>query len=148
MATTTLSQLGGIVCVDGKGGETIISAIADGTAVAGQVVGVVSSTGKIAGTDDGAFEFFTGILLPRYDTDCDTAPTAGDAVEIVIPQDGHAYNVAITDPGADKDPGLGLVFSTTAGNLTPQADIVVLNVARTSKKILDTDRFAEVYWGM
>ncbi len=145
---TTLAALGGIVCVDGKGDEIIISSIADGTALAGWVVGVVLSTGKVQGTDDGAFEYFTGILLARYDTDPGTAPTSGDAVEIVLPKTGRRYNVAIADPSADKEAGLGYVFSSTVGNLTLQADIVVLNLCRLSKPIANTSRFAEMIWGM
>lgn len=143
---TALSHLGGIVCVDGRGGETIISAIADGTAKAGQVVGITTATNVAAGTDDAAFEFFTGILLPRYDTDVDTVPTSGDAIEIVIPKSGRHYNVAIVDPGGDKGPGIGFVFGTTAGNMEIQADIVVLNRASGTHMIANTSRFAEVTW--
>ena len=137
----------GIVCVDGRDGEKIITALADGTAVAGQVVGVPGATGVAAGSDDGAFEYFKGILLPRYDTDVDTAPTATRLVEIVIPKVGHRYNIAIVDPGGDKDDGNDLVFGTTAGNLeVGGGDIVVFNPAKMSGRVANTSRFCECVW--
>jgi len=143
-----LSALGGRVCVEGREGETIITAKSDGTSVAGQVVGIPIATGIAAGTDDAAFEYFSGIQLERYDTDCDTAVTAGLMIEIVIPKTGRRYNCAIVDPAADKDQGQGFVFGTTAGNLEiGGGDIVVFEVAHAFTGIANTSRFADLVWG-
>ena len=75
----------GIVYVDRRAGETIITAISDGVAIAGQVVGVPIATNIAAGSDLGTFEYFKGIQLPKYNTDVDTIITSGDMCEIVIP---------------------------------------------------------------
>lgn len=138
----------GIVCVDGKGEETIITAIADGTAVAGQVVGVPVATGIAAGSDVGAFEFFKGIQLPRYDTDVDSAPTAGLQIEIVIPKHGRRYNVAIEDPAGDLDDSYPLIFGNTAGNLEKGTNTLDVKAeAKASGGIANTSRFCECTWG-
>lgn len=137
-----------IVCVDGRGGETIITAISNGTSVAGQVVGIPIATNIAQGSDLGAFEFFKGIQLPKYNTDCDAVVTAGEMVEIVIPKHNHRYNVAIVDPSADKDDGFPFIFGSTVGNL--QCGTNTLNVkseARASGGIANTSRFAELTWG-
>ncbi len=145
---TLLSHLGGIVCVEGREGETIVTMKADGTAVAGHVVAAPIATGTAAGSDLGAFEFFTGIQLPRYDTDADTAPTAGLMVEVVIPKLGRRYNVAIEDPSGDVDAGYPFIFGDTAGNLEKGTN--TLNVkaeARAFTGIANTSRFADLIWG-
>jgi len=138
----------GIVCVDGRAGERIITAISDGVAVPGQVVGVLA-TGVIAGTDDGGTsETFHGILLPKYNTDCDTLITSGDMCEIVIPTAGHRYNVATADPGADKTSGVGWIFGSTIGNLQiGAADIAKGCPCYSSIDVANTSRFMEVVWG-
>ena len=136
----------GKVCVDGREDEKIITLIADGAMKAGNVV--YNNAGTIAGTDDGAAEYFKGIQLPRYDTDCDTAPTAGVLVEVVLPQDAHRYNVATVDPGADKADGLGMVFGTTVGNMEiGGGDVVVFHPAKLSGAVANTSRFVEIVWG-
>lgn len=138
----------GVVCVDGKQGELIVSGIADGTSVAGQVVGVPIATGIAAGSDLGAFEFFKGIQLRRYDTDCDTAPTAGLLIEIVIPKPTRRYNIAIEDPAGDLDDGHPFVFGDTAGNLEKGTNTLnIKSEARASGGIANTSRFAELTWG-
>ena len=54
-----LSSMGGFVCVDGKEGELIISAKADGTALAGNIVTVTNSTGAIQRVDvNGSTEYY------------------------------------------------------------------------------------------
>ena len=147
-----LSALGGIVCVEGRGAEHIISGKADGTLKAGNVVGIVSTTGAtegdIDGTTDAAFEYFHGILLPRYDVDCDTAVADGLIVELVIPKAGRIYNVAIADPAADKPAGQIFGYNTTDGNLTIiTAEAQILAVCRSLTAIEDTSRFCTVIWG-
>lgn len=137
----------GIVCVDGRAGEKIITAISDGTSVAGQVVGVPGATGIAQGSDDAAFEYFKGIQLPKYNTDCDTVVTSGDMVEIVIPKVGHRYNIACVNPGGDMDDGQDFIFGTTAGNLQIQgADVMLFKPAKASGRVADTSRFAEMTW--
>lgn len=138
----------GIVCVDGRAGETIITAISDGVAVPGQVIGVLA-TGIIAGTDDGGTsETFNGILLPKYNTDVDTLITSGDMCEYVVPKSGRRYNVACEDPGGDTAAGIGFVFGDTIGNMeVGGADIALGCPCSTSIPVADTSRFLEVMWG-
>ena len=153
MATTALSALGGIVCVDGREGENITTAKADGALIAGMAVGIVGAAGAtkgdIIGVDDaGTSELFVGILLPKYNTDCDTAVADGDMVEIVIPQNGHKYNVACNDMAGNLDIGTGGVVSSTIGRFTfALTDAVVYKACRLSKYYTDDDTFCEVYWG-
>ena len=137
-----------IVCVDGRGGERIITAKSDGVAVPGQVVGILT-TGVIAGTDDGGTsETFHGILLPKYNTDCDAVITSGDMCEIVIPTAGHRYNVATVDPGGDKTSGIGWIFGSTIGNLQISGeDIALGSPCYSSIDVANTSRFMEVVWG-
>ena len=143
-----LSALGGIVCVDGRAGETIITAISNGTSKAGQVVGIPIATGIAAGSDLGAFEFFKGIQLPRFDTDVDAVVTAGKVIEIVIPKPGRRYNVAIEDPAGDLDDGYPFIFGDTAGNLEKGTNTLDVKAeARASGGIANTSRFAELTWG-
>ena len=138
----------GIVCVDGRGGETIITAKSNGTSVAGQVVGIPINTNVAAGSDLGAFEFFKGIQLPKYNTDVDAVVTSGDMLEIVIPKHGRRYNVAIEDPSGDLDDGYPFIFGDTVGNLEKGTNTLdVKSEARASGGIANGSRFAEVTWG-
>ena len=144
-----LSSMGGFVCVDGKEGELIISAKADGTALAGNIVTVTNSTGAIQRVDvNGSTDRLIGILLPHYKIDCDTAITANELVEIAIPQRGHRYIVWIADPAATVDVGAGMTLSATDGAMVvDESTIEVADVwARLSKITVSTDRFAEVQW--
>jgi len=147
-----LSALGGIVCVDGRANERIITAKADGTLKAGNVVNVDTTIGAtlgdIDGVEDAVSESVKGIVLPKYNVDCDTAVADGLLVELVVPRAGHLYNVAIVDTGADIASGIGFTYSTTSGNLlesTPEAQL--LAVCRTSRGVANTSRFAEMIWG-
>lgn len=148
-----LSALGGIVCVEGRAGEHIITAKADGAIKAGATVGIISTTGATEGDIDGVvvagFEEPIGILLPRYDVDCDTAVGDGLLVEIVIPKAGRLYNVAITDPAADKTAGAPFVYGAGDGELVLGTLTVVeeLAVCRAFRPIEDTSRYATMIWG-
>ena len=141
----------GIVCVDGRDGERIVSAKADGVLVAGQMVGVLTTIGAtqgdIDGIIDGGFETVMGILLPKYNVDCDTAVADGKAVEIVIPVPGHHYNVKITDPGGAIAGGIPFKYSAADGELVKQTDVLILAVCRSARGIADTSIFAEMIWG-
>ena len=151
-AITALSQLGGIVCVDGRGGETIITAKADGALIAGMCVGIVGAAGAtkgdIIGADDaGTSELIVGLLLPKYNVDCDTAVADGLMVEIVIPKSGRHYNVACNDMGGNLDIGTGGVISSTIGRFTfALTDGVVYRMCNLSKYYTDDDTFCEVVW--
>ena len=145
-------HLGGVVCVDGRAGERIISAKADGTLVAGNVVGIITTIGAtlgdIDGVEDAVYEGVIGIVLPKYNVDCDTAVADGLVVELVIPKAGRKYNVAIVDPGAALPAGQGYVYSTTSGNLDKSTiEAQLLAVCRSARGIADTSRFAEMIWG-
>jgi len=151
----TLSALGGIVCVDGRGDELILTGIADGTAVAGQAVFLDSTVGATLGDligvkVDDSVDTFAGILLPKYNTDCDTAVTNGDIVEYVVPKSGHRYNVAIIDPGAATLEA-GDPFTLAAGT-AGQFHISATTIETidywgwASRGVANTSRFAEVTW--
>ncbi len=143
-----LSSMGGFVCVDGKENEIIISATAGGVSLAGWLVTITNATGVEIATDLGATDRFIGILLPHYKIDCDTLITAGELVEIVIPQRGHTYIVYIADPAATVDVGAGMTLSTTDGAMVVDESTAEVRDtwARLNKFIVSTDRFAEVTW--
>ena len=142
----------GIVCVDGRDGEEIISAKADGVLKAGHMVGVLTTIGAtlgdIDGIVDGGFETFVGILLEKYNVDCDTAVADGKTVEIVIPKAGRHYNCAIEDPTAAIAGRYPFIFGNTDGNLEKSTlDVLLLAVCRSARGIADTSRYAEMIWG-
>ena len=147
-----LSALGGIVCVEGRAGETIITAKADGALKAGATVGIISTDGATLGDIDGivvdGYETFMGLLLPKYNVDCDTAVADGLVVEIVIPKAGKLYNVAITDPGADKVAGLFFIYAAGNGELVVgDGNIEKVAVCRSLHGIESTSRYATMIWG-
>jgi len=153
MTITNLSDLGGIVCVDGRADEDIISAKADGARIAGELVSIIGTAGAtqgdIVGTDVGASEFFVGILLPKFNVDCDTAVLDGLLVEIVRPRSGRRYNIRVVDPAANREIGDGGIFGATVG----QMDLTVVTaigfrLCNLTKVYLtaDNDAFAEVIW--
>lgn len=115
MANTTLSSIGGVIQSNFTD-EHIVGALGDGTAKAGNAVGILS-TGKVvqsgsAGTDDE----FIGFLLPNFGVDMDTAITASQPCSVVIPQSGHLYGVTTADLGTSK-PGYPLIHDATDGQL-------------------------------
>ena len=99
-ANTLLSELGGEVIMGSQSNENIESYLADGTCKAGWLVGIDGTDLLVHGADDGAQETFIGIALPRYDTDCDTAFTASDVIDVVIPKSGNYYAVLMENPSA------------------------------------------------
>lgn len=145
-AVTALSTLGGRVCMDSRANELVIVRNADGTLKAGWGADISGSTAVGVDTD-GNLDEFGGFCLPRYDTDVDTAFTAADLIEIVIPQGGHLYNVYVADPGATVYAGKPLVWTTTAGNLTADGDAEAEHVARVFNDYLDNTRYATIIWG-
>lgn len=148
MANTNLSDLGGSIFVDGYDGESTITLLADGTAKAGSLVGQTSGSGTMRGVDlDGNLDEFDGILVERYDTDLDSAPTAGKACTVVRPKAGRKYRVQMADQGAAKYQGEPMTFSNTAGIITAAGDAESAHVCRLSKDIADDDTVCEVVWG-
>lgn len=151
---TTLSGVGGVVCVSGKADERIITVKSTGGSIPGSVVGVVgtgthsATAGDLVASDAGGSDFFTGIVLPKYNVDCDTAVADGDLVEIVVPRAGKLYNVYITNPGANFAAGTPVEISATAGEMIIQDSGIedADTSAILTKNILNTTRFAEVRW--
>lgn len=149
-----LSTLGGMVCVSGKGDEKIITAKSDGASIPGMIVAVVgtatfsATSGDIVGTDKGAVNWLTGILLPKYDVDCDTKIDDGLLVEIVIPKAGKLYNVHIEDPSGNFAAGTPFAIHTTPGEMVVQDGALedMYYSAILTKNILDGSLFAEVRW--
>ena len=147
-AVTAISTLGGKVCMDSRGKELWITRLADGNLKAGWLADI--SEAVAVGTDvNGDLDEFGGICMPRYDTDVDTAYTANDAIDIVIPQGGHLYNIYISDPGATNYAGEPMIFhATDPGQLDAGGDIEAEHVARLFDDILDTTRYATIIWGV
>jgi len=158
MANTKLSSLGGIVCVNGRKDELIFAAIADGTAKPGNGVTVIATAGATLGDIikhdiGGSTDQFVGLLLPKYNTDCDTANVNGEICEIVVPRSGRKYNVKIVDPVANEGQvGTPVVFHpTTDGEFTvgtsgDHSIEVSAYCATVSKALVSGDLFAEVIW--
>ena len=145
-AVTKLSELGGNVCADSRADELWISRFADGTLKAGYLADI--SAGIAVGLDYGSnLDEFGGFVLSRYDTDVDTAITASELIDIVIPQGGHLYNVLIENPGATLYAGEPLVFSSTVSALEKGANIEAEHVARLFDDVLTTTTFATIIWG-
>jgi len=157
MAKTKLSDMGGIVCVDGRENELIYSAISDGTAKPGHLIqliaigaGVATANEILLHDHDGGDDRMMGILLPKYNTDCDSVIVDRDICEYVIPSSGHRYNIACNDVGAGALAGTvgtpcisGADGEIAIGTLTLEVSIFW---AMVSKEVVDDDRYAEVIW--
>jgi len=149
-ANNLLSDLGGEVIMGSQSDENIETWLADGTVQAGWIVGVNGTDLLVHGSDDAGVEHFTGIAIPRYDTDCDTAYTANDLIDVVIPISGHYYAVFIEDPSAVLEGGHAMTFSDTAGALEKcatfdgGADLQV--VAYNKEQCISGTDFAIVRW--
>lgn len=145
----TLKDLGGSIFVDGEDGERKISLIADGTAKAGYLVGQTAGSGTMrASNATGSLDETDGILMERYDTDLNTAPTSGDVCEVVYPISGHRYRVAVYLAAAAYS-GEPMKYNTGhAGMLEAAGDYESEHVARLSKDAASGDNFAEVVWGV
>ena len=144
MVKTLISEMGGSICVS-SAEETYVTAIADGTAKAGHLVGLIIATGVVAGCNTTNVDEFVGILCERYDTDIDTAIGSGKTVRIVLPKSGHKYRMFTADLGA-TGVGICVGFGADAGVLALVAAIENTHIAR-SWKYTDDDTVGEFIWG-
>ena len=154
MAKTKLSDLGGIVCVDGRENELIMTAIADGIVKPGWGITVLGTAGATVGEMllydvGGSTDAFLGLCLPKYNTDCDAVATDREIWEYVIPASGHKYNVAIADIGAaEGNVGTPVIMGAVDGEFivgTGALEVFTF-CALVSKTVVDDDRYAEVVW--
>jgi len=146
MVLSKISELGGSVVVD-AGEESYGTLIADGTSKAGHVIGSTAA-GVTDGTEIGVTENFVGIQMERYDTDLDSAPTAGKIVRYVKPKSSHKYRIFVTDLDG-SGPGIGMIFGATAGCLVKSTAIggaAIDLIAVTGKGYTDGDTVAEAQW--
>ena len=151
-AIILLSGLGGKVRASSEHDEIITVLLADGNAKAGYMVGCEGTDITIdLCDDDGTVDNFVGICLPRYDTDVDTAFTAGDLVEVIRPKSGHLYNVLIEDPQATLQEGHPMAIGDTPGALKKEAAIggaeTIQIIAQIAEPVITGTTFATVWWG-
>ena len=144
MAISTISGLGGQVILGDYLDETIIPAIADGTAKAGWVVGLTTA-GVVAGADTDAPDALIGILLPQYTIDVDTAITSPLPCSVVIPKSGHLYAVFVADMNSSLV-GLPMNISGDAGVFAVVATVEGTHLCK-SYSYTDGDTVAIVVWG-
>ena len=143
MALTKISELGGQIILGDYKDETIIPAIADGTAKAGWLVGM--STGLVvAGADSDSPDAFIGFLLPHYLVDVDGAITSPFPVSVVIPKSGHLYAVFVADLNSSLV-GLPLNIGADAGVFALVAAAEGQSLCRTYS-YTDGDTVAIVIW--
>ena len=145
MANTKLSDIGTSV-VGSAGAIKMVSALGDGTAKAGDAVGILS-TGKVVQADVGVSENFIGFLKERYDIDIDTAITDALPVQIVIPESGKTYNVLIEDPAGTELKGTPYLPSDTAGAHEAAAAITTAGVnSSLAKDVATGDLYGTIRW--
>ena len=149
-ANTLLSELGGKVIQGSQHNENIETYLADGTCKAGWLVGIEGTDLLVHGADDAALEFFVGIALPRYDTDCDTAFTTSDPIDIVIPKSGNYYAVLMENPADTLQEGHMLTFSNTAGAVEKCATFDggsdLQTIATNKEQVITGTTFAIIRW--
>jgi len=147
-AVTKLSTLGGNVCADSRANELWISRFADGNLKAGWAADISGST-AVPLDYDTSLDEFGGFTLPHYATDVDSAITAAELIDIVIPQGGHLYNVFIQNPAETLYAGEPLIWSATIpGALNKGAAIEAEHTARLFDDILTTSTYATIIWGV
>ncbi len=143
--TSTISALGDSVIMGDLNDEEIITGLASGSEKAGDLVNITTSTGALAKCDVDVIDLFIGICVERYDTDIDTAYTASDAVDVVIPKSGHKYRVQTANLSA-SGPGIAMILTNAAG-LGKQTAIETNERCRTfGDSYVTGDTVAEVIW--
>jgi len=143
MAKSKISEIGGVI-QGNYDNEHIITAIADGVALAGWCVGLTAA-GVIAGTDSDAPDAFLGIVLPHHAYDIDTLIGAAKVCSVVIPQSGHLYGIFCADLNVSTV-GHHLTFGGDVGKLVAEAEILNFYICRTIE-YTDNDTVAVVAWG-
>ena len=146
MANTKLSDISTKVALS-EGGEKYRPALGDGTAKAGDAVGIIGATGKVVQCDVGASELFVGFLDIRYDTDKDTAIADGVPCSIIVPTSTHEYAVQIEDPAGTEYEGQPYLPSDTAGAHEAAASIVTAGVNSVLADTVNTgDTYGKIRW--
>jgi hypothetical protein len=149
MSNTKISDLGSRrIAISGLP-EIRKTALGNGTAKPGDVVGVASATGKVAGSDDGAFEYFEGIVDDDPTIAEDTAIADGSPLSLIVPQSGHLYRVHTDDPGGAALRGTSMGFGAGAGaldQLDELNDADKTTMAYLEKDQANGDTVAEVRW--
>ena len=144
MALSKISELGGQVILGDYSDETIIPAIADGTAKAGWLVGLTTA-GIVAGADTDSPDAAIGLLLPHYLIDVDGAITSPYPVSVVIPKGGHLYAVFVADMNSSLV-GLPMNVGGDAGKFVVVATVEGTHLCK-SYSYTDGDTVAIVIWG-
>lgn len=147
MAKTKLSDLGSSVLVDDQD-EKFIPALGDGTfGVPGDLCFIAPATGRIAGADVAAAEFFQGILMESKITGTETVIVQDVPCKLVVPKSGHAYRIRIIAAGDTDEAGTGVTFSGTAGKAeTTDVTLALSKLGRLSIEVLVGDTIAEIIW--
>jgi len=142
MAKTKISDLGSRDIALSAGGEVRKSAIADGTAKPGDLVGITDADGKAVQTGTGGVDYYTGILDNDYKTAEDTAIPVGTIVSIIIPRSGRLYRSKCLDFGGAAVQGAAVKLGT-GGAVTFDAAIENATFGYLNKAIVDDDTVCE-----
>lgn len=147
MAKTELKHLGSSVCVDDQN-EKYIPALGDGTfGIPGDLCYIVPGTGRIAGSDVGAAEFFSGILMESKITGTETVIVQDVPCKLVVPKSGHNYRIRCVALGDTDEVGSGVTFSATAGKAeTTDVTLALSKIGRLALEGLVGDEVVEITW--
>lgn len=146
MAKTELKDLGSSVLVDDEN-EHFIPALGDGASIPADLCYIDPSDGKAKGSDVGAQEFFSGIMMESPITGTETAIVAGVQAKLVVPKSGHRYRIRCIAAGDTDEVGGGVTFSATAGK-AETTDVTLANAkcGRINLEVLVGDTIVEVVW--
>jgi len=144
-AKTKISDLGSQICVDDEN-EHLIPALGNGTAVPGDLCGIDETTGRVVGTDEGAFDEFLGILKESKITGTETAIVAGVKCSLIVPKSGHRYRIRCLDTVDTQGAGFALDFSATPYKADAAASQNVARMNLSLPMYQDDDTVAEVTW--
>jgi len=167
MANTLMSELGETPQRSG-GDEELIPVLGDVAALAGMMVGILS-TGKVVPIDADSATLgisFIGIMDRHPTVDYDTI--VGDEIlnNVIVPKSGRKYDCFIEDMGDTFLKGTPLTFgTTTAGSLMKVANASTLGtlnntlviddtvdilaqpiVAYLDEKVISTQKVAHIRW--
>ena len=146
MAKTELKDLGSSVLVDDQH-EKLIPALGDGAAIPGDLCYIIPGTGKVGGSDVGAQEFFSGIMMESKITGTEAAIGDGVPCMLVVPKAGHNYRIRCIAAGDTDEVGGGFTFSATPYK-AETTDVTLDNAKGTiALEILTGDTVAEITWG-